>query len=132
MNFATPQLAQEIAALMSHAAEVPGIDPTELDAAKQFDALPINGDYAPYLLRADGTVVLCGETPDVPHFANDQQSLLRAIVYASKRYPSLAKFIPLRPADSNECSFCKGTGVRRDVSVTCPVCVGLGWVVGGA
>ena len=116
---------------MSRAAEIPGIDPGELDAAKHFDALPINGDYAPYLLRADGTVVFGGEAlNDAPRFANDQQSQLRAIVYASKRYPTLAQFIPERPPEAVACTFCQGSGVRRDVLVTCPVCVGLGWVVG--
>jgi len=137
MNFATPQLAQEITALMSHAAEVPDIEPSELRAAELLEALPINGDFAPYLLRPDGTVIFCREPPDAPHFVNDQQSLLRAIVYASKRYPSLAKFIPQRPASSDGCWFCRGTGVRSTLigcneSARCPECVGLGWVARGA
>jgi len=137
MNLATSQLAQEITTLMSRAAETPGIDPSGLEAARLFDALPINEDFEPYLLRSDGTVIFCRELPNAPQFANDQQSLLHAIVHASKRYPSLARFIPQRPGDSSDCSFCSGTGVcgtliGSNKPASCPVCVGLGWVASGA
>ena len=136
MNLATPQLAQEVVALMSGAGESLGLDQGELDVGEQFNALPINGDMAFYLLRPDGTVVTY-DPPGEPQFVNDQQSLLHAIVYATKRYPSLAKFIPQRPSKSEDCSLCAGTGVRgtyigTNTPARCPACVGLGWDTSGA
>jgi len=136
MNLATPKLAQEVVALMSRATEIHGIEQDELQAAEQFNALPIDGSWAYYLLRPDGTVVL-HDPPGEPQFVNDQQSLLHAIVYATKRYPSLAKFIPQRPSKSEDCSLCAGTGVRgtyvgTNTPARCPACVGLGWDTSGA
>jgi len=136
MNLATPQLAHEVVALMSGTVESLDLDQGELIAGEQFNALPINGAMAFYLLRPDGTVVTY-DPPGEPQFANDQQSLLHAIVYASRRYPSLSKFIPHRPLESLDCSFCEGTGVRgtlvgSNTPAHCPACAGLGWEASGA
>jgi len=132
MELATPQRAREITELMSRVRDVPGIDKDELETSVRLKALPISATFAFYLLRPDGTVVFC-ESPDAPEFATDVQSLLFALAYAAKRYPSLAQFIPSKPPDAPTCSLCGGTGFWGNLkSGRCANCAGLGWVASGA
>jgi hypothetical protein len=136
MSFATPQFAQEVTALMSSACETPSIDEEALAIGRQLGALPIGFDFAFHFVRPDGTVISC-DPPHAPEFSNDQQRLICAIVYASRSYPSLVRFIPQRPAQAPDCAFCSGTGVKglligSNKAARCPICAGLGWTVSGA
>ena len=102
----------------------------EAEVAARYAALMINADFAYYMVRPSGEV-LSYIAPDL-EVHSEPSALLHALVYALRRYPSLAKFIPSRPAIAVDCTFCAGSGTRTHLGsesriTRCFACVGLGW-----
>jgi hypothetical protein len=131
MSIETQQLATELSVLMSRLIERRDIPQDEIDVANRLNALPVGADFA-YCLLTRECAVLSYDPPHEPELAKDSESLLRTLVYASQRYPSLSRFIPSRPANAPDCLFCVGTGIRgtyigTDKPARCPFCAGLGW-----
>jgi hypothetical protein len=104
--------------------------PTE---AKQFardcDGLLIGWVMSYTALRPNGDVV-DWDPPDPPTISSSYSAFLQALGGASGLHPTLAKFIPSRPARASDCHFCNGKGHRATSQHRCPMCGGLGWLPG--
>ena len=117
-------------------------DPEALRLALKFGALPFGmGLFGGYgFLRPDGEIIETGEvwpedkSNEEPSRFRRVQAQISAIVWASRRFPSLARFVPNRPPEGVNCRLCLGSGLFGVDVVTrkpapCVECAGLGWTV---
>ena len=99
--------------------------------SKEFGALLISDNFGAYLLRPNGDVITEEDDPDAHMIQWDSNSILLALVHASRRYPSLKNHLPPRSEAAVSCDACKGTGRRQDIQGNdgpeCPACASLGW-----
>lgn len=104
-------------------------DPTYMELAVRFDALPVACELSGcILLRESGEVLTLENTGDArPRIARDVRPFLRAFVNLQKSYPEINRVLLERPASGVDCSECRGTGKNR-WNLECGPCYGLGWV----
>jgi len=105
---------------------------------RELNALPIYLDFlTDYFLRPDGELfarhlVSEGTKPEI---VKNRQTKIIVINLASEWFPELKELLPARPGDACDCPYCVGKGqlkiadsLERRVSITCSICVSLGWV----
>ena len=135
MEIFTPELQQLIETLVDKLSPEDCYDTEEYRLAKELQALPLGYDLWSYcFLKADGECISTGWEPAEISRSHDNQSLIRAIVWASARFPQFLAFIPNRPSASVNCALCGGTktwgqegGTQKPAK--CFFCAGLGWVL---
>ena len=101
--------------------------------ATELSILPItddrNRDFG--IRLSDGKVVSFNRTePYDPRVVDLPNAELALLAHAWTRFPELAPFVPLRPADAIDCPACDGSGVLRHgdgpSGFSC-YCGGVGW-----
>ena len=79
-------------------------------------------------LRPNGEVVVVGEDhdrPDVDTVHTDRNSVLRALVWGSQRYPEMRELVPARPPEAADCR-CRQIPAFAEGKGLCPACGALG------
>lgn len=119
-----------VSELLSGLAETDFQDDEERRLSGALGALPIGTSlWSQVFLAPDAVVIATGFEANEFDRSRDTQDLIRAIVWASKRYPRLASFIPTRPEAAIECTHCLGSGLLSGGPAKCIFCGGLGWAV---
>lgn len=124
----TQQAEQTILGLIAR------LSPEQLDPARthcqRLGALHIGWSmHADYYLRPNGEVVVVGEDddhPDVDAVRTDRSTVLRLLVWGSRRYPGLWALLPPRPLDAVDCR-CRSIPSFAKRGTSCE-CHGLGWL----
>lgn len=80
--------------------------------AAELELLPATLDWGGcYAIRADGQIFsFLWDSPYELRPEDDPRIINTVLYQASQRYPELAELKPQRPANTQMCSFCKGTG----------------------
>ncbi|MEM7246244.1 MAG: hypothetical protein AAF533_12925 [Acidobacteriota bacterium] len=108
-------------------------DAEEREMVQRHGALPVCWDLFSFvMLRPDGEKLIVDDDGNVTG-SRSSADVLRTLVLAAERYPSLRWFLPERNAEAVEYRHCGGSGEwgkRSDGSAgTCPGCAGLGWTL---
>lgn len=116
-------------------AEYDRIDAGRAQLLRERDVVYLYGTIgSEAILLRDGSVRI-GWAPDRPTSEDHTERVagererIGSIVLGMKRWPTLQRLLPARPADGGDCPQCAGSRYIMG-SVLCPACDGLGWVLG--
>jgi hypothetical protein len=105
---------------------------------RQHDAIPLLLTIGSMtFLRSDGTFLAFEGDPLPERLILESHDIdTVALAWGLGRYPWLSALFPLRPAGTQECATCAGTGIlgevsHRDSYMPCVSCSALGWVSAG-